>query len=57
MGITMRGGKLRCVTLIMTTGREPKTTSSIWVQEWFDVGAKNACFSRKQQGQTLGGDG
>jgi hypothetical protein len=37
MGITMRGGKLRCVTIVMTTGRKPSTTSSVWIQEWFDV--------------------
>jgi len=36
LGITMRGGKLRCVTIVMTTGRKPSATSSVWVQEWFD---------------------
>jgi|SRR5215469_2791733 len=38
VGVTMRGGKLRCITLVMTTGRKPSTTSSVWIQEWFDVG-------------------
>jgi len=38
LGITMRGGELRSVTLVMTTGRKPSVSSSVWVQEWFDAG-------------------
>lgn len=36
LGITMRGGKLRSITLAMTTGRKNSSTSSVWIQEWFD---------------------
>jgi len=36
LGVTMRGGKLRCVTLIMQSGRCP--TGSVWIQEWIDSG-------------------
>jgi len=36
LGVTMRGGELRCLTLTMTTGRTPSTTAHVWVQEWFD---------------------
>ena len=38
LSITMHGGELRCITLMMTAGRAPTGTPSIWVQEWFDQG-------------------
>jgi hypothetical protein len=41
MTITMRDGELRSIILVMFTGREPNTTSGVWVQEWFDSGAVN----------------
>lgn len=34
VGITMNGGKLRCVTVIESVGWYP--VASVWVQEWFD---------------------
>jgi hypothetical protein len=36
LGVTMHSGELRCVTLMMTAGRRPTGTPSVWVQEWFD---------------------
>jgi len=36
LGLTMRKGELRCVTVIMSTGWYPSTGASVWVQEWFD---------------------
>jgi len=34
VGLTMRGGKLRSVTVIESTGWYP--VASVWIQEWFD---------------------
>ena len=34
IGITMRDGKLRCVTVVETTGRYP--IAAVMTQEWFD---------------------
>jgi hypothetical protein len=34
VGITMRDGKLRCVTVIESTGWYP--VASVWIDEWFD---------------------
>jgi len=39
VSITMRDGKLRCVTVIEATGRYP--VASVWIQEWFDEGMPN----------------
>lgn len=39
MTITVRDGQLRSIILAMFTGREPNTTSGVWVQEWFESGA------------------
>jgi hypothetical protein len=39
VGITMRDGKLRCVTVIESTGWYP--VASVWVQEWFDESMPN----------------
>ena len=39
VGVTMRQGKLRSVTLIESTGWYP--VASVWVQEWFDEDLKN----------------
>jgi len=36
LSVTMRGGELRSITLMMTAGRRPMATPSVWVQEWFD---------------------
>lgn len=41
VGFTMRGGELRSAVVIMTTGRKPNTTSSVWVQEWFEPDSLN----------------
>jgi hypothetical protein len=38
LGVSMRDGKLRGLTLVMFTGREPGATSGVWIQEWFDPG-------------------
>jgi len=38
LSVTMRAGELRCVTLIMSTGRYPSDGASVWIQEWFDSG-------------------
>lgn len=38
LSITMHNGELRCITLMMTAGRKPIGTPSVWVQEWFDQG-------------------
>jgi len=35
MTVTMRGGELRSVTLVMETGREPRTGSGVISMEWF----------------------
>lgn len=35
MTIGMRNGDLRYIILVMFTGRNPNTTSGVWVQEWF----------------------
>jgi len=40
-GFTMRGHELRSAVVIMTTGRRPDTTSSVWVQEWFEPDSLN----------------
>jgi hypothetical protein len=39
VGITMHDGKLRCVTIIESTGWYP--VASVWIQEWFDAGMPN----------------
>jgi hypothetical protein len=36
LGVTMRDGELRCITVIVSTGRKPSTTALVWVQEWFE---------------------
>lgn len=41
VGFTMRGGQLRSVVAIMTAGRTPDVTSSVWVQEWFEPDSPN----------------
>ncbi len=41
VGFTMRGPELRSVVVIMTTGRGPAPTSSVWVQEWFQADSPN----------------
>ena len=38
LSVTTRGRELRCITLMMTAGRRPMGTPSVWVQEWFDQG-------------------
>ena len=35
VGLTMRDQKLRCVTVIESTGWHP--VASVWIQEWFDT--------------------
>jgi len=40
-GFTMRGDELRSVVVIMTTRRKPNSTSSVWVQEWFEPDSQN----------------
>jgi len=48
LGITMRDGKLRCLTLVMMSGRYP--TGAIWIQEWFDPDpAKDFHISQKNR--------
>jgi hypothetical protein len=39
MTIGMHNRELRYVILVMFTGREPSTTSGVWVQEWFGTDA------------------
>jgi len=39
VSITMRDGKLRCVTVIEATGWHP--VASVLIQEWFDKDASN----------------
>jgi hypothetical protein len=39
VGITMREGKLRCVTVIESTGWYG--AASVWIDEWFDEGMPN----------------
>jgi hypothetical protein len=39
VGVTMRDRKLRCVTVIESTGWY--LVASVWVQEWFDEGMPN----------------
>ena len=34
VGITMRDGRLRCVTVIESTGWYP--VASVWINEWFE---------------------
>ena len=41
MVVTMHNGELQSVILVMSTGREPSTTSGIWIQEWFGSGTMN----------------
>jgi hypothetical protein len=41
VGFTTQGGELRSAVVIMTTGRKPNTTSSVWVQEWFEPDSLN----------------
>lgn len=36
LSVTMHGGELRSITLMMTAGRRPRGTPSVWVQESFD---------------------
>ncbi len=36
LGVTMNDGKLRCITLVMFTGRPPRTPSGVRIQEWFN---------------------
>jgi hypothetical protein len=37
--LTMRGGELRSIIVVMWSGWRPDTTSGVWVQEWFDSNA------------------
>ena len=39
VGVTMRGGELRSVTVIESTGWYP--VASVWIQEWFDEAMPN----------------
>jgi hypothetical protein len=39
VSVTMRDGKLRCVTVIESTGWYP--VASVWIQEWFDESMPN----------------
>jgi hypothetical protein len=39
VGVTMRGGKLRSVTVTESVGWSP--VASVWVQEWFDETTQN----------------
>jgi len=39
VSITMRDGKLRCVTVIEATGWHP--VASVFIQEWFDEDVSN----------------
>jgi hypothetical protein len=39
VGITMRGGELRSITVIESTGWYP--VASVWIQEWFDEAMPN----------------
>jgi hypothetical protein len=39
VGITMRDGKLRCVTVVESTGWSP--AASVLIQEWFGEGIPN----------------
>jgi hypothetical protein len=39
VGVTMRAGELRSVTVIESTGWYP--VASVWIQEWFDEGMPN----------------
>lgn len=39
VGVTMRDGELRCVTVIESTGWYP--VASVWISEWFDGGMPN----------------
>ena len=39
VGVTMRDGELRSVTVIESTGWYP--VASVWIQEWFDEGMPN----------------
>jgi len=42
LGVTMRDGELRCITVIVSTGRKPSTTALVWVQEWFEGNRSNS---------------
>jgi hypothetical protein len=39
LGVTMNDGKLCALALTVSSGRDPKNTSAIWIQEWFDSGS------------------
>ncbi len=39
VGVTMRQGKLRSITVIESTGWYP--VAAVWIQEWFDEGMQN----------------
>jgi hypothetical protein len=42
MTISMHDGELRSIILTMFSGRDPSTTSGVWVQEWFASDAANS---------------
>jgi hypothetical protein len=33
--IAIQGGKLHSLSVVMFSGRQPSTTSGVWIQEWF----------------------
>jgi hypothetical protein len=41
VGITMKDGNLRSVTVVMFTGRTKTTTKGVWIQEWFDSDSRD----------------
>lgn len=46
--ITMRGGQLRSIILVMFTGSDPNTTPGVWVQEWFDSGTATDFYVKEK---------
>lgn len=54
--ITMHEGDLRSVTVVMSTGWKPNTTSGLWLQEWFGSGMSRSFHvgqSRRPWGATV----